>query len=167
MTMKTGKEVFHTLLSNVWHGNERTTKIYEEMAQAAQDPQIKSALDARAFVSNKVRDTLSECFKQLGMKPLPANTQLHDVFLEDFRREIGEIQSPIARRVFVLAKVSHLIHLRIGQYLALVAAADLSGNYGVGVLLESCLADKYAFAERTRHLIRRIAEEKGAERMAA
>ena len=51
--------------------------------------------------------------------------------------------------------------------MALIAAADLTGNFGVGVLLESCLADKLAFVERTRHVIRRIAEAKVRERLAA
>lgn len=46
------------------------------------------------------------------------------------------------------------MHLRIGEYMALIAASDVTGHYGVGVLLESCLADKLAFVERTRRLIR-------------
>jgi len=29
--------------------------------------------------------------------------------------------------------------MRIGEYVALIAAADMTGDYGVGVLLESCL----------------------------
>jgi hypothetical protein len=37
---------------------------------------------------------------------------------------------------------------------ALIAMADVTGHFGVGVLLESCLADKVAFVERTRRLIR-------------
>jgi hypothetical protein len=37
----------------------------------------------------------------------------------------------------------------------------------VGVLLESCLADKLAFVERTRRLIRHIVETKVAERVHA
>ncbi len=167
MAAKTGKDMFMMLLSNVWHGEERAAKIYEELGQAAQDPQIKSALEARAFVANQVKDTLNECFNQLGAKPLAANTRMQDMFIEDFRKELAEIQSPVARKVFVLAKVNHLNHLRIGEYMALVAAADLTGHYGIGVLLESCLADKLAFSERTRRHIRRIAEEKISERMAA
>ena len=51
--------------------------------------------------------------------------------------------------------------------MALVAASDVTGNYGVGVLLESCLADRLAFAERTRRLIRNIIETKVAERKGA
>jgi ferritin-like metal-binding protein YciE len=86
--------------------------------------------------------------------------------LEDFRKELNEIQSPVARRLFVLAKLVHLTHLRIGEYMALVAAADASGHYGVGVLLESCLADKLAFVERTRRLIQQSVEVRMAERKA-
>jgi hypothetical protein len=48
-----------------------------------------------------------------------------------------------------------LLHLRIGEYLALIEAADLTGHYAVGVLLESCLAEEAAFIERTRQLIRK------------
>ena len=66
---------------------------------------------------------------------------------------MAEIQSPIAKRLFVLAKLSHLAHLRMAEYEVLTAAADLAGHHGVGVLLETCLADKLAFAERNRRLI--------------
>jgi hypothetical protein len=61
-----------------------------------------------------------------------------------------------------LAKANQLIHLRIGEYVALVAAADVSGHYGVGVLLESCLADTLAFVERTKRLVRNIIETRVA-----
>lgn len=167
MAMKSGKEVFVNLLSSVLHANERATKIYQELGKAAQDPQINEALEARNFVSGKVHDTLNECFRLLGEKPVPVNTQMQDVFLESFKKEIGEIQSPVARKLFVLSKISHLTHLRMGQYEALVAAADMTGHFGIGVLLESCLADKMAFAERTRRAIRRVAEERVSEKMAA
>jgi ferritin-like metal-binding protein YciE len=89
--------------------------------------------------------------------------KLHDVFVEDFRRELAEIKSPEAKRLYVLAKAMHLLHLRIGEYVALIAAADLTGHYAVGALLESCLGEKLAFVERTRRLIR----ERVAEKVAA
>jgi len=80
------------------------------------------------------------------------------------RKELNEIQATVVRRLFVLAKLVHLTHLRIGEYVALIAATDVTGQYGVGVLLETCLADKLAFVERTRRLLREIAETKAAER---
>jgi ferritin-like metal-binding protein YciE len=88
------------------------------------------------------------------------NQRLHDVFVEDFRRELSEIQGPVARKLFVLAKASHLAHLQVASYIALIAAADTLGHPGVGVLLESCLADKLAFMERTKWLIRERITEK-------
>jgi len=43
----------------------------------------------------------------------------------------------------------------------------VTGHYGVGVLLESCLADNLAFVERTRRLIRKTIEVKVTEKVAA
>jgi len=93
------------------------------------------------------------------------------VFIEDFKRELAEIQSPAARHLYIFAKATHLAHLRFAEYAALVAAADATENNGVGVLLESVLADKLAFLERDRRLVRHLMagriKERLAERIAA
>lgn len=167
MPVKNPKEMFVLMLSDLRQGTERTTKIFEEISQIAQDPDVKEAFEARVFVSRKVLDTLDQCFKLIGEQPVKLSGRLYEVFAEDFRRELNEIQNPTARHLFILAKASHLIHLRIAEYKVLIAAADLSEHYGVGVLLESCLADKLAFVERTKRLIQNIAEIKIAERIAA
>ena len=167
MAIKDPKELFVALLSNVRQGTERTTKIFQELGQVAQNPDVKEALEARVFVSQRILEKLDQCFKLIGEKPAQLSGRLQEVFVEDFRRELKEIESPVARHLFILAKANHLIHLRIGEYVALIAAADATGHYGVGVLLESCLADKLAFVERTRRLIRNIIEGRAQARMAA
>ena len=167
MPMKDPKDVFVALLSDVRQNTEKATKAYQEISQVAQDPDIKEVLESRALISNQILAKLDECFRLIGEKPVKLSGRLHDVFVEDFRRELSEIQSPVAKRVFILAKITHLVHLRVAEYVALVAAADLTGNHGVGVLLESCLADKLAFIERTKRLIRRIAEARVREAVAA
>jgi ferritin-like metal-binding protein YciE len=159
MPITTPKEVFVALLSDLRQGAERSQKIYEELGQAAQDLEIKEALDAREFISAQILSRLDECFRLIGEKPMKGNGRLHEVFLEDFRKELKEIQSPLARRIFILAKASRLMHLRIGEYSAVIAAADVTKHPAVGVLLESCLADKLAFAERTKRLIREQLKE--------
>ncbi len=166
MPVKNPKELFVMLLSDVRQGTERTTKIFQEFAQIAEEPQVKEALEARVFVSNKILEKLDQCFKLIGEQPMKPTGRLHDLFLEDFRKELAEIQHPIARHLFLLAKANHLMHLRVGEYMALIAAADMTGHFGVGVLLESCLADKLAFVERTRRLIRNIVENKVMEKIA-
>jgi hypothetical protein len=52
--------------------------------------------------------------------------------------------------------------MRIGEYGALIAASDILDRPAIGVLLESCLADKLAFVERTRRLIRKHLQEEMA-----
>lgn len=167
MPVKNPKELFVRLLSDVRQGAERSEKIYQEIGQLAQDSQIREALEARAFVSGKVLATLDECFKLIGEKPTKSNSRIQEVFLENFLETLGEMQSPIARRIYILAKLNQLAHIRIGEYVALIAASDAAGNLGVGVLLESCLGDKLALVERTKRMIRNAVETKLAERAAA
>jgi ferritin-like metal-binding protein YciE len=160
MPIKDQKELFLWMLSDLRQGAERSTKLFQELSEIAQDPDIKEALNARVFISDKILSTLDECFKVMGQKPVNTKGRLHEVFAEDFRRELAEIESKEGRRLFVLAKANRLAHLRIAEYEILIAAADLTGHYGVGVMLESCLADKLAFVERTRQLVRnRLAQK--------
>jgi ferritin-like metal-binding protein YciE len=110
---------------------------------------------------------LDRCFKLIGEKPVAPSGRLHETFVEDFRRELAEIQNPAAKALFVLIKANHLIHFRMAEYGVLIAMADVTGHFGVGVLLESCLADKVAFLERTRRLIRNTIETKHGIKLAA
>jgi ferritin-like metal-binding protein YciE len=167
MPAKNPKEVFLTLLSDARANTERSAKVYQEFSQIAQNPDVQEALEARAFITNKNLEALDRCFEIIGEKPMKVSGRLHDVFVEDFKKELAEIQSPVARHLFVLAKATHLAHLRFAEYAVLIAAADVTGHFGVGVLLESVLADKMAFLERTRRLVRDVLEGKVAERLVA
>jgi len=160
MPITNAKDMIIAMLSELRNGAERSLKIYEEMGSAAQNPQIKEALDAREMIGSQVLSRLDECFNLLGETPIKANQRLSQVFIEDFRKEIAEIRSPFARKVFVLAKASHLAHLQAAGYSALITIADTLEHPGVGMLLESCLADKLAFAARTKRLIREQVEQK-------
>jgi ferritin-like metal-binding protein YciE len=167
MPVNNPKELFVKMLSDVRQRTEQSTKFYEELSEVVQDPNIKEALQSRAFLQDKVVSSLDRCFKLIGEKPVALSGRLHEVFVEDFRRELAEIQTPAAKALFVLIKANHLMHLRIAEYVALIAMADVTGHFGVGVLLESCLADKLAFVERTRRLIRHTIESKHAIKLAA
>jgi ferritin-like metal-binding protein YciE len=166
MPARNPKDVFLMLLSNVRNRTERQSEIYQEIGKHAEESEIKEAIEARTFVSKQILAKLDECFRIIGEKPVNSTGRLQETFLEDFRKEVTEIQSPVAKRLFLLARLNHLAHLRMAEYEVLVAAADLAGHHGVGVLLEACLADKLAFAERNRRLIRHLVESKIAERAA-
>lgn len=167
MAVKNPQEVFLLLLSNARQHTERTTNFYREVSQKAENPDVKEALEARAFISAKNLEALDQCFEMINQKPVQLTGRLQEVFADDFKRELAEIQSPAAKHLYILAKAIHLAHLRFAEYTALIAAADVTGHFGVGVLLESVLADKLAFLERDRRLIRHIIEGKIQERIAA
>jgi ferritin-like metal-binding protein YciE len=165
MPARTPKEVFLMLLSDARQNTERSANVYREISRAAENPDVREALESRAFIANKNLETLDRCFDIIEEKPVKLSGRLQEVFLEDFKRELAEIQSPAARHLFILAKAIHLAHLRFAEYAMLVAAADVTGHFGVGVLLESVLADKLAFLERDRRLVRHIIAGKIAERI--
>jgi ferritin-like metal-binding protein YciE len=166
MPVKNPKEVFVALLSDARHNTERAVKVYREISQSAENPDVREALEARAFIAAKNLETLDHCFELIGEKPVKLSGRLHEVFVEDFKRELAEIQSPVARHLYILAKATHLAHLRFAEYAMLIAAADATEHFGVGVLLESVLADKLAFLERDRRIVRHIIEGRIAERVA-
>lgn len=156
--MQNPKDVFIALLSNVRDREEHTTDFLKECSKFVEDPSIKEAIDSRIFIKDQTLSSLDRCFSLIDEKPVKASGKLQETFIEDFRKEIAEIKSPLAKHLFVLAKVNHLMHLRIGEYVALIAMADITGHYGVGSLLENCLADKVAFVERARRFIRHLVE---------
>jgi ferritin-like metal-binding protein YciE len=164
MAVNNPKEMFVLLLSDVRRKTERSIDFFTEASKLAEEPEIQEAIDARAFVAQKSLDKIDEAFRLINQKPVTLSGRTEEVFLEDFRREVAEIKTPVVRRIFILSKLMHLTHWRIGEYMALVAAADATGNFGVGVLLESCLGDYLAFVERNRRIIRKLVELKAASR---
>jgi ferritin-like metal-binding protein YciE len=167
MSVKTPRELFVMLLSDVRQNTERSAKIIQEISQQAQDPDVKEALESRAWIAEKDLSAIDQCFQMIGERPVQLSGRLEEVFVGDFRKEVTEIQNPVAKSIFLLSKVSCLSHLRVAEYEVLVEAADLSGHYAVGLLLERCLADKLVFIERTRRLIRGLVATKIAARVGA
>jgi hypothetical protein len=92
----------------------------------------------------------------MGEQPGQVSSSLEEVLRGDFSKELIEIQNSVAKTVFLLTRASRLSHLMVAEFETLTEAADLSGHYAVGLLLESCLADKLMFIERTRRLIRNL-----------
>src|SRR6266481_431960 len=102
MTVKNPKELFVMLLSDARQSTERSTNFYQEISQAAQDPDIKEALESRAWISEKDLSSIDRCFELIGEKPVKLSGRLQEVFVEDFRRELAEILGSVVNfAVFV------------------------------------------------------------------
>jgi ferritin-like metal-binding protein YciE len=167
MTIRTPQELFVAMLSDVRQREERVSEILEAFGTAAKDADVKEALESRAFIRQQNIAAIDRCFEVIGEKPGKPSGKLHEVFAEDFKRELAAIETPAVRRLFVLAKLKHLAHLHIGEYIALTTMADITKHHGVGVLLEACLAENLALVERTQRLVRRLVAQELGERLAA
>ena len=167
MSVRNPKGLFVLMLSGLRQGTEQTSRVFQELGQAVQDPNIRELREAQRLVSHKIIGTLDQCFKAIGEKPVKTGEHLYEVFVQDLRKKLAEIDNSMVRKLFVLAQASRLIHLRIAEYQALIAAADTSGHYGMVVLLETCIAEKLILLERVRRLMRHFIEVKMVERIAA
>src|SRR5258705_11882956 len=88
MPVKNPKELFVLLLSHVRQGTERSEKLFQELGEIAQHPEIADALKARAFVSERTLEKVNEAFRLIGEKPVSFSGRLEDVLIEDFRKEL-------------------------------------------------------------------------------
>jgi ferritin-like metal-binding protein YciE len=167
MPVNNPRELFVMLLSEARLNTQLSAKIYNEISQQAQDPDIKEALEARTWIVERDLSAIDRCFELMGDQPVQLSSHRQESLVEDFRKEIAEIQTPAAKAVFILSKAERLNHARIAEYEGLVEAADVSGHYAIGILLECCLADKLVFVERTRRFIRNLVATKVAARVGA
>lgn len=165
MPANTPEELFVWLLSNIRQREERAKNMFQEMSQAVEDQDIKERLDSRIFVQDTIIDRLDQVFKIIGKQPVKTTEKVADALLDEFHSDIAEMRSPVVKALYVAQKANQLMHVHMGEYGVLTAMADITGNYGVGTILETCLADNMAFAERTRRRIRRAIESKWEEAM--
>lgn len=154
MAIQTAEELFVTMLSHLHAVEQRQAQFADELSQYAQNKEVKNALEVRAFVGRQDTNTIEEIFKLLGEQPKTISTRVPEVMLEDMRRELNEIQSPVLKSIYVISAIRRLQDLHMGEYKILTVMAHLAENYPVAGLLERNLADKMAFAERTDEIIR-------------
>lgn len=165
MPIKNVEELFLTVLSDVRAREERSLQAWQEMSQHAQDEDVKKVLETRAFLTKESISNLDECFRLLGKQPMQPTTRLHDVFIEDFRRELNEIHDPTLRSLYVIHKARELAQLHVSAYVGLITMAELMGNIPVSALLETNLAGKMVFIDRAADLVHEIGESAVMGRM--
>jgi ferritin-like metal-binding protein YciE len=166
MPIQDAEELFITILSNVRAREERSLQIWQEMSQMAEREEVKEILETRVFLTKEAIHNLDEAFRLLGKQPIqPTTTRLHDVFVEDFRREYNEIPSPQLKALYVIHKAQSLVQLQISAYTGLIAMADFMGDIPVSALLETNRAAEMVFVDRAKLLMRMIGEAVVARRL--
>jgi len=159
MAYNNPKELFVKMLSDVRESESNLTTAFKELRETAEEQGAKDILDSLVFLQDKNLVTLDQCFKQIGAQPVKTDDKFINMFIESFRKEFTEIQSPVAKTLFVFAKLNHLINFRISEYMTLIAMSKRSDYRGVGLLLNNILAPRIEFLEYSRHKIKDYAEK--------
>ena len=153
------KELFMRILSDLRQHESGLTDSLNTLRENIQDQDTKEYFDSLVYLTEKNVETIDRCFKMINEKPLKSDDKLKELFIEDFKKEFNEIQSPLAKILYFTTKATHLMNVRAGEWVTLIAMSDISGNRGVGLLLESCFAQKAAFVQKARRRIRYIVQE--------
>ncbi len=156
MPIQSAEDLFVTMLSKVHASEQRLQKGIDELSQAAQDQDVKNILSVRAYLTQQDVSNIEKCFQLIGKQPVQPDYRFADVWLEDIRRELGEIQNPALKTLFALNAARRIQNYHIGQYGALTLMASVMGNEAVTTLLEHCLTDKVEFVQNTRELFREL-----------
>jgi ferritin-like metal-binding protein YciE len=164
MAIQNAEELFVAMLSNLHVSEQRLAKFTDELAQNAQDPEVKNILSVRSFLTMQNVANIEKCFQLIGKQPAQANPQLAETMAENFRRTMGEIQQPGMKALYALWAIREIQNFHIGEYMTLTMASEEWGNVAVTNLLHHCLADKVDFVERTREFVREAAKKYFATR---
>ncbi len=167
MAVQNAEELFTNLLSHTLVAERRLQKVVDEMGQAVDDPEVKDILSVRSYLTGQNISNCEKCFEILGAQPTSPTGRVAEALAEDWRGEVGAIQSPAVKTLYVLSKIRMIQNVHIGEYAVLTAMAKVAGNYPVATLLERNWEDKVEFVERTRDIFEAMAKKALAGKLIA
>ncbi len=157
MIAPNAKAPFLQKLTEFRRGTERSIKVLAEISKMALSPKTKETLAERVFVFERIGAILDECFRLLREEPATSTRGGSDTFVKSVGHKVAQITNSSDRDNFTLTYANYLVQFRLDEYLGLIAASSLAGNYviwvvtskalAVGVLLESCFAERLASME--------------------
>ncbi len=153
MRVQTPMELFVLLLSSVRENAVLHSATLEHMIGLLQDSSVRDGLQPTYVALDKTLAKVDRCFDVIRESPVAVRSDVYSVMMMEMRAALADINAPEVRRLYVLSKIHQLNYLRIGELLAVIAAADATEHRGLGVLLESCLVEKLAFMDATARLI--------------
>ena len=102
MPINDPKALFLLLLSNVRHGAVQGKKIYQEISQLAQDPDVKESLEARALISEQAVAKLDRCFEIIGQKPIEETANIKETDTTTYRMVRSDCAQCLQERLLTL-----------------------------------------------------------------
>jgi ferritin-like metal-binding protein YciE len=162
MAVKSPEDLFITTLSHLHSAETRTKAICDELAQMAQEPDVKKWFELTSYLEGQHLASVEQCFKMLSKQPEKTEGRWVDAFAENFRNVSYEIQSPEMKALYLLATIRKIQNFHIAEYGTLAVMAGFAGYDGVALLLERNREDKISYIERANEMLAsRVRQELG------
>lgn len=130
------ESVFHTELTEAYYAQQRLGKVYENMAAAAQHPELKKAFEQQVHNTTLQVSRMEKCFEMLELKPDTVYAEVIDGLIEAVEDIIAEFSEGSVRDTALIATAQKIEHYGISAYGTLRTLATLMGRVQCAALLE-------------------------------
>jgi ferritin-like metal-binding protein YciE len=130
------ESVFHTELTEVYYAQQRLTKVYGKMADAAQHAELKKVFEDQVHNTELQISRLEKCMTMLELKPDTVYADVIDGLIEAAEDVIDEFSEGSVRDTALIATAQKIEHYGISAYGTLRTLATLMGRVQCAALLE-------------------------------
>jgi len=152
--MKTMEDMFHALLQDVYFAEQQLGKVLPQMAQQAEDPELKKALTDHGKETQRHVERLEKAFDMIGKTPRAKTCDGILGIIAEGKETMKESQDQPVLDAGLIASSQAAEHYEIARYGTLCAWAKLLGKPQIGHLLHQTLEEE----KKEDALLTRIAE---------
>lgn len=157
--METPRELFIHELSDIMSAEHIIAKLLPELAQEAQHPEVKSALQDHESETKEQIRRLEQVFKALGEQPEETTCEAAEGLRKEHESLHEENPSPEILEMANLMGAAKTEHYEIATYTALVQMARDLGEREVADLLKQNLDGEKEMERRVKALSKELGKE--------
>lgn len=158
-TQKTLEDAFHAGLKDVLFAERTSVRALKKAAKAAQNPELKQALEQHREESERQMERLEQVFEAIGKPARGKTCESIQGLLAELEDHLEEFKDGPAADAVLIAGAQAMEHYEIARYGTLRTWAQQLGLEDAARLLEETLEEE----KRTDELLNEIAQRANQE----
>ena len=142
--IKTMDDLFVHTLQDIYYAENQIAKNLPDMAEKAQDPQLKSAFQQHLTETQNQIKRLEQVFQQHGQEVKGTKCAAMDGILEEASEIMGDCDDPEVCDAAMLSAAQAVEHYEITRYGTLIAFAKQLGRQDCAAVLAQTLEEEKA-----------------------
>jgi ferritin-like metal-binding protein YciE len=128
--------VFGHELTEVYHAQKQLGKLYESMAKAAQNEELKKSFEGQVQNTSLQISRIEKCFEMLELKPESKSIKIIAGLIESAEAAISEYSEGPVRDAALISAAQKIEHYGISTYGTLRTMATAMGKVQCAQLIE-------------------------------